>query len=1378
MKRIFSIGNASHSVGSVFFTWQKGTASYLVTTGLDSYVNIYDRHGERVDQINLPGYCNGVAWDSDGDLLGIITDRSPCVILWDANTHRVQMIDTGVRDVLSLIIWAKLSSPLLAVGTSKGNLLIYNHRTARKIPILGKHTKKIISGAWSDNNLLALVGEDRVLTVSNEEGDNIAISSLKGDGLTVQFAFMRLDDKTQNTQQNCVSLILNKRQLFLLNLSDSENPIQLSFQERYGLIVDYQWYGEGLILIGFTSGIFVVVSANYKELGQELNQFRAHKESLTTFNVCLNTKRLVSCSENNVKVCDLNDLNDVQSVMTIDDEPAIEWMEWSDDGQLLAMVSPSGTIHVYLSKLTILGDSFGTRLAFLSSLLEVTVFSVQEDLSDSVIITRVDVEPSLVAVGPYHVAVAMNNRVWFYNLTVNESTELLREREYVGIVKCLKINGDYAAALFTNGTIHLHLIENELNPNDYDSRDLKAFPDSAGSSIGNGKITTLCLTNDFLIYATDSGSIEMFMLEDWVMVCVYRHTIGIKMISSNVSGIRIAVVDDRNDAFIYNAVTDVMIQLSQNDFPTNPKFILWESWPLDKGVFIACDIKFAYVFIYIRDTIEGPAVEYAGKMKIPSGQFPLLLYNGVVVCQTQSGKTSNFVLSTHDFGDKMTEKSRLKCELLVNILKLRRYQDAWKICEYLNDVEAWDMLGKLAINDMDLDLAIKIYRHIQDSGFVNTLEKLKAIEERNLLAAHLANCCDRHDLAQTLFLISSQPLEALEMRKSLLQWSEALTLAKRLAPKQMTIISREYAVQLEFTGDYNSALDNYEKGLINSDTNKDTIDNIDNKTHNELCMAGIARNSIRLGNTRRGIDFLNKLTPNPTLLEECATILDSMKLYSDAALLFEKSGNPEKAANLYMKVKNFNKVSDLLEKVDNKEIQSQYAKAKEMEGKFREAVKAYIKAEEWLSVVRIYLDHLNNPGEAVKIVRETKSIDGAKMIAKFFQRINDMSSAIEFLIMSKCHEEAYQLAQSTQQMDIYANILLNYTDDPELTQDFLSIAIHYEQERDALRAGKFYCIAGQYKKGVKFLLQAAAQSNDGQNQAVHLVIEAAAKSRDEQIIRIIIDYLIGETDGVPKDFKYLFRLYMSLEYYKEAAKTALIIAGEEQNAGNYRNAHDLLFGMFQELKRHQIAVPSEMTNSLMLIHSYILIKIWIRVGDHMRSAKLLTRVANNLSRFPQHMVPILTSAVIECQRSGLKRESLEFATTLMKSEYRDQIDVKFKKKIETLVRKSAALLKTQDSEDSHIQHSLCPYCDNEVIDMELTCHKCRNTIPFCIATGLNIVRDELTVCPNCHFPAILSQFIRLLSTEPICPMCNTSIDLSQVVPLHDIQLLLDSHQLK
>ena len=49
------------------------------------------------------------------------------------------------------------------------------------------------------------------------------------------------------------------------------------------------------------------------------------------------------------------------------------------------------------------------------------------------------------------------------------------------------------------------------------------------------------------------------------------------------------------------------------------------------------------------------------------------------------------------------------------------------------------------------------------------------------------------------------------------------------------------------------------------------------------------------------------------------------------------------------------------------------------------------------------------------------------------------------------------------------------------------------------------------------------------------------------------------------------------------------------SAGNYRNAHDVLFSMYQELKTHKIKIPSEMATNLMILHSYILVKVGVRV---------------------------------------------------------------------------------------------------------------------------------------------------------------------------------------
>ena len=74
--------------------------------------------------------CTGFGWDVDGDLLAIITLNSSYITLWDANTGKRTQVDTGLRDPMSCVKWSKTGS-VLAVGTTRGNLAIYNHSTAK-----------------------------------------------------------------------------------------------------------------------------------------------------------------------------------------------------------------------------------------------------------------------------------------------------------------------------------------------------------------------------------------------------------------------------------------------------------------------------------------------------------------------------------------------------------------------------------------------------------------------------------------------------------------------------------------------------------------------------------------------------------------------------------------------------------------------------------------------------------------------------------------------------------------------------------------------------------------------------------------------------------------------------------------------------------------------------------------------------------------------------------------------------------------------------------------------------------------------------------------------------------------------------------------------
>lgn len=119
-----------HGPGNVYISWRPGNGTYLATTGCDSVVSIFNRQGGVQERIQLSGLCTGMGWDADGDLLAAISNGSSTIILWDATTGKKSQIDAGLRDNLTCMIWAKKSC-ILAVGTQKGNLALYDHVNAK-----------------------------------------------------------------------------------------------------------------------------------------------------------------------------------------------------------------------------------------------------------------------------------------------------------------------------------------------------------------------------------------------------------------------------------------------------------------------------------------------------------------------------------------------------------------------------------------------------------------------------------------------------------------------------------------------------------------------------------------------------------------------------------------------------------------------------------------------------------------------------------------------------------------------------------------------------------------------------------------------------------------------------------------------------------------------------------------------------------------------------------------------------------------------------------------------------------------------------------------------------------------------------------------------
>lgn len=53
-------------------------------------------------------------------------------------------------------------------------------------------------------------------------------------------------------------------------------------------------------------------------------------------------------------------------------------------------------------------------------------------------------------------------------------------------------------------------------------------------------------------------------------------------------------------------------------------------------------------------------------------------------------------------------------------------------------------------------------------------------------------------------------------------------------------------------------------------------------------------------------------------------------------------------------------------------------------------------------------------------------------------------------------------------------------------------------------------------------------------------------SNQEHLIQELLDYLMGETDGQPKDPIFIYKLYIILKKFGSAAKVAVTIASKDQ----------------------------------------------------------------------------------------------------------------------------------------------------------------------------------------------------------------------------------------
>jgi WD repeat-containing protein 19 len=255
MQLLFVINTAFHGSGKIVYSWSP-LSLCVATTGTTRVVHIFDSRGQLLEQIvpPSPSVCTALEWNCTGEVLAITQASSAVLVLWYMGTGEKREVDVGYRDI-TFLKWAP-SGGLLALGTSKGAVIIYNSRTHARREAEGRHKRRIVCGDWNGNECLAYASEDRQITVASPEGRTIVNFKCKCKAHGVSFGGAR------EVNGSIVSVNMEGRTILLYNLLEKDNALELAFQQKYGRIVAYKWFGDGLIMAGFASGYVVVSSVN------------------------------------------------------------------------------------------------------------------------------------------------------------------------------------------------------------------------------------------------------------------------------------------------------------------------------------------------------------------------------------------------------------------------------------------------------------------------------------------------------------------------------------------------------------------------------------------------------------------------------------------------------------------------------------------------------------------------------------------------------------------------------------------------------------------------------------------------------------------------------------------------------------------------------------------------------------------------------------------------------------------------------------------------------------------------------------------------------------------------------------------------------------
>lgn len=1126
-------------------------------------------------------------------------------MIWDDVTKECSTLDMPINDP-TVLTWSKVKSHL-AIGTASGNILLYKEFAEAPISIMSVLSSSITSGLWGYNDFFLAVASvsSKTLVVLDEEGEHVLQLQMKFPAFGFDFV------STVGNTSAAICINSGGRVLYVKDMDRSSAPLELSFDHSRGLIVKCIWI-DGMILLGFNSGELLLLSTCFSD------QKRVSEVWSRTFNevaplfdlqyipfkqrILISGKEHLSFFDFFEQACVPISTHAVSSchphIISVSQERGVFCVAKNDGKLAFYKVDSQVPTHA----------SDGTHVAFMSSPLNLTYVNAESSRVTASL--TLPFEPSILATGPSYIAVGNGSMVLVYSKI---SQELIFRKENLKRVCYLNVNSRYLA-FFSDLALYVFELSSPLCSNN-DSSVVMSFEED--------EVTCLSMTEHFIIFGTSKGAVEFVSLAQRKSVdsLRYKHPCGLKYLLPSPSGTRILLVDVSGKALLFLPSSQTSLQFSE--FPKKFERIIWDK--TDSYVVNVIDDIYIHCYVYLHNSIRGTLISKLGQVHVDEdggisiypAPFQLRLATKPILCNK-----GEFVFLDNDqlrFAKSpfYFRGGRID-EAFAAFLPLLKFDDSWREALKINERRFWLALANKALEVLDIEVAIRVYRLLNDAGMVLALEKLLSVEDKNLLSGYILMIFMDYDAAQDSFLRCKRVDIAIDMRLNMLRFDEALSLASKVCQDKLLFdVSLKYGQHLELIGKSERALAMYDAAF-----NLCTRPSANTLFDTEACSGGLARSLIRSGKFERGFEVAQQIN-NVQIKLACAELLLSFNQPIEAAALFEHCQVFDKAAEIYLRIKHVTFLGKILDKITSPKLIAEIGKVFEEAGRNRLAMDAYARAGKVESFVKMNLRTTGDVKAALDMVKRYNSIESAKILTEYClqQATVDFLSVIELLVISAQHEKAFSIAKENNLVDFFA--------EQSVTEPDVAIMVgkYYEDMHLLGKSGKFYSKGGQYDRAMRLYLEGG---EDHLNDAIELAI----LTKDISHVNAVVDYLSAERNGEAKYPLQLYKVLSSLENFGEAVTSVSSIAIKDQKNGKYSKAHMVIASLIAAMESKNTFIPHELRSTFILYHSYKLVKFHAKRGNHQCSASLLLRVVDNLDDFPCHRYEVLVSTVIECLNAG------------------------------------------------------------------------------------------------------------------------------------------------